>query len=88
MDKISGIRSLIALQNGMTLENWTLLGYLAIHNVSRGRVQGLEGQDFDNTFFCCRAFIFEIFKMNKTGVIYMSVAFHSRIECENRPKNE
>ena len=31
---------------------------------------------------------FEICKMNKTGLICMSVAFHSRIECENWPKNE
>ena len=26
--------------------------------------------------------------MNKIGVIYMSVAFHSRIECEDWSKNE
>ena len=54
----------------------------------RGRVQGFEVQDFDNTFFAVEPSFFEIYKMNKTGVICMSVAFHSRIECENRPKNE
>ena len=74
-DKNYGIRSLIALQNGMTLENWTLLGYLAIHNVSRGRVQGLEGQDFDKTFFfAVEPSFLRFFKMYKTGVIYMSIA--------------
>ena len=77
--------SLIAFQNGITFENWIILGYLAIKNVSRGRIQGFEVQDFDN-IFCTGAFIFEIFKMNKTGVIYMSEDFHSRIECENQPK--
>ena len=28
------------------------------------------------------------FKMDKTGVIYMSIAFHSHITCENWPKND
>ena len=49
----------MAFQNGMTLENWTIFGYLAIKNVSRGKVQGWEVRDFTNiTFLCPRAFIF------------------------------
>ena len=47
-DKNSGIMSLIAFQNGMTLENWTILGYLAIQNVSRGSRQDLEVQYLNN----------------------------------------
>ena len=35
-NKNSGIVSLIAFQNGITFENRTILGYLAIQNVSRG----------------------------------------------------
>ena len=41
-----------------------------------------------STFFALEPSFFEIFQMNKTGVIYMSVAFYSHIECENRSKNE
>ena len=40
--------SLIAFQNGITLENWTVLGYLATQNVSRGSRQGCEVRHFDN----------------------------------------
>ena len=52
------------------------------------RVQGWEVQDFENTFFALEPSFFEIFKMNKTGVIYMSIAFYNHIECKNWPKNE
>ena len=46
----------------MTLENWTIFGYLAIKNVSRGRVQGWEVQNFYNTFFALEPSFFEIFQ--------------------------
>ena len=49
-------------QNGMTLQNWTILGYLAIQNVSRGRVQGWEVRDFEKTFFALEPSFFEIFQ--------------------------
>ena len=54
--------SLIAFQNGKTLENWTVLGYLATQNVSRGRFQGWEVQDLDNTFFALEPSFVEIFQ--------------------------
>ena len=38
--------SLIAFQNGMTLKNWTILGYFAI----QGSIEGLEVWHL-NTFF-------------------------------------
>ena len=41
-----------------------------------------------STFFALEPSFFEIFKMYKTSVFYMSVAFYSRIECENRSKND
>ena len=46
----------------MKLENWTILEYLAIENVSRGRVQGFEVQDFANiTLLALKPSFFEIF---------------------------
>ena len=45
---IFGIVCSIAFLNGMTLENWTILGYLAIQNVSRGSRQDLEVQYLNN----------------------------------------
>ena len=50
-----------------------------IKTVLRDRVEGFEVQDFDNNFFAVEPSFFEICKMNKIGVICMSVAFHSRI---------
>ena len=43
--------------------------------VLRGRVQGFEVQDFDNTFIAVEPSVLRFFKMDKTGVIYMFVAF-------------
>ena len=57
-NKNSGIVSLIAFQNGITFENRTILGYLAIQNVSRGSIQGLEVWHL-NFFFSEEILIFD-----------------------------
>ena len=41
------------------------------------------------SFFCLYSLHFwRYLKMNKTGVIYVSIAFHSHITCKNWLKNE
>ena len=46
-------------------------------------IQSISVKDWLAKFcFCYTAFIFKIFKVKMTGVIYISIPFHSRITCE------
>ena len=47
-----------------------------------------EKENFEKSYFCSRALFCEIFKLGKTGVIYMSIVFSSRITSHNRSKIE
>ena len=47
-----------------------------------------EKENFEKSYFCSRPLFLEIFKLDKSGVFYMSIAFHSRITSQNWSKNE
>ena len=42
----------------------------------------------NSTFFALEPLFLRFFKMDKTGVIYMSIPFHSRIARQNQSKYE
>ena len=50
-----------------------------IHKINKLRIVDVIAKK--STFFALEPFFLRFFKMDKTGVFYMSLAFHSHIRC-------